>query len=110
MVSSRTLPKPWRGLTADDEATRLALSPVALQTVYANPDACRRRRGATVIHVKHDGTRPESPFRPGQEGNVFLSLTAPLESELVVTKKVHSAFIGTDLAAGLQAMAGGDAS
>ena len=34
-------------------------------------------------------------------------VAAPLEGELVVAKKVHSAFIGTDLAAGLQAMAGG---
>ncbi|WP_428681906.1 cysteine hydrolase family protein [Reyranella sp.] len=66
-----------------------------------------RRRGAPIVHVKHDGTKPESPFRPGQEGNDFLPLTAPLDGELVVTKKVHSAFIGTDLAAGLQAMARG---
>ena len=66
-----------------------------------------RRRGATIIHVKHDSTDPESPFRPGQEGNDFLPLTAPIAGELVVAKKVHSAFIGTDLAAGLQAMAGG---
>ena len=66
-----------------------------------------RRRGAPIVHVKHDGSKPESPFRPGQEGNDFLPLTAPLNGELVVTKKVHSAFIGTDLAAGLQAMAGG---
>ena len=65
-----------------------------------------RRRKAPIVHVKHDGTKPESPFRPGQEGNDFLPLTAPLEGELVVTKKVHSAFIGTDLAAGLRAMAG----
>ena len=34
-------------------------------------------------------------------------MAAPLEGELVVAKKVHSAFIGTDVVAGLQAMAGG---
>jgi nicotinamidase-related amidase len=67
-----------------------------------------RRRGAPIVHVKHDSTSPDSPFRPGQEGNDFLPLTAPLEGELVVAKKVHSAFIGTDLTAGLQAMAGSD--
>ena len=66
-----------------------------------------RRRGAPIVHVKHDSTSPDSPFRPGQAGNDFLPLTAPLEGELVVAKKVHSAFIGTDLAAVLQAMAGG---
>ncbi len=65
-----------------------------------------RRRGAPVVHVKHDSTNPDSPFRPGQEGNDFLPLTAPRDGELVVAKNVHSAFIGTDLAAGLQAMAG----
>ena len=66
-----------------------------------------RRRGAPIVHVKHDSTNPHSPFRPGQEGNDFLPLTAPRDGELVVVKKVHSAFIGTKLAAGLQAMAGG---
>lgn len=25
-----------------------------------------------IIHVKHDSTSPDSPFRPGQEGNDFL--------------------------------------
>ena len=65
-----------------------------------------RHRGAPIVHVKHDGQKPESPFRVGQEGNDFLPLTAPRDGELVVAKKVHSAFIGTELAAGLQAMAG----
>lgn len=66
-----------------------------------------RRRGAPIVLVKHDSTDPRSAFRPGQEGNDFLPLTAPRDGELVVTKKFHSAFIGTELAAGLQAMAGG---
>ena len=57
-----------------------------------------------IIHVKHDSTAAESPFRPGQEGNDFLALTAPLPGETVVAKKVHSAFIGTDLVARLEAM------
>ena len=57
-----------------------------------------------IIHVKHDSTSPDLPFRPGQEGNDFLALTAPLPGETVVAKKVHSAFIGTDLTARLEAM------
>ena len=81
-----------------------------------NPDAERniarlladwRRRGAPIVHVKHDSTNPDSPFAPGQEGNDFLPLTAPRDGEIVVAKKVHSAFIGTDLATRLEAMAGG---
>lgn len=66
--------------------------------------AAWRARKMAIIHVKHDSTRPDSPFRPGQEGNDFLPLTAPLPSETVVAKKVHSAFIGTDLPAQLEAM------
>ena len=69
--------------------------------------AAWRHRAAPIVHVKHDSTEPDSPFRPGQEGNDFLPLTAPRDGELVLAKKVHSAFIGTELAAGLQAMAGG---
>lgn len=62
-------------------------------------------RGANrpIIHVKHDSTDPCSPFAPGQEGNEFLPSTAPHPGEPVVTKRVHSAFVGTDLAARLQA-------
>jgi nicotinamidase-related amidase len=66
--------------------------------------AAWRGRSRPVIHVKHDSTRPDSPFRPGQAGNDFLPLTAPLPGETVVAKTVHSAFIGTDLVARLEAM------
>ena len=78
-----------------------------------NPDAERniarllttwRARELPIIHVKHDSTSPDSPFRPGQDSNDFLPLTAPLPGETVVAKKVHSAFIGTDLVARLEAM------
>ena len=78
-----------------------------------NPDAEKniarllavwRARRLPIIHVKHDGTRPGSPFRPGQEGNDFLPLTQPLSGETVIAKTVHSAFIGTDLTARLEAM------
>ena len=78
-----------------------------------NPDAERniarllaawRERGWPIIHVKHDSTFPDSPFRPGQDGNDFTPLTAPRPGETVVAKRVHSAFIGTDLAERLKAM------
>lgn len=64
--------------------------------------AAWRDRGRPIVHVKHDSTSPGSPFAPGQEGNDFLPLTAPLPGETVIAKKVHSAFIGTDLAAHLE--------
>lgn len=76
-------------------------NPGAERNIASLLSAWRARR-LPIIHVKHDGTRPESPFRPGQEGNDFLPLTAPLPGETVIAKKVHSAFIGTDLAARLE--------
>lgn len=63
-----------------------------------------RERGWSVFHVKHDSTRPNSPFRPGQEGNDFKPHTASRPGETVVAKQVQSAFIGTDLAARLEAL------
>ncbi len=66
--------------------------------------AAWRARGAPIIHVRHDSTYPDSPFRPGQEGNDFSPLTAPLPGETVIAKRVTSAFIGTDLEARLQVL------
>ena len=66
--------------------------------------AAWRARGWPIIHVRHDSTYPDSPFRPGQGGNDFSPLTAPLEGETVIAKRVTSAFIGTDLDARLQAL------
>ena len=66
--------------------------------------AAWRRRKIPVIHVRHDSTFPDSPFRPGQEGNDFKPLTAPLPGETVIAKRVTSAFIGTDLARRLDEM------
>lgn len=45
-----------------------------------------RTRKWPIIHVKHDSTSPDSPFRPGRDGNDFLPLTAPLPDEIVVAK------------------------
>lgn len=66
--------------------------------------AAWRARGWPIIHVRHDSTYADSPFRPGQEGNDFSPLTAPLQGEAVIGKRVTSAFIGTDLDARLEAL------
>ena len=51
-----------------------------------------------VIHVQHLSTNPESPLNPENgEGWAFKSETAPLAGEVVFTKHVNSAFIGTNL-------------
>lgn len=80
--------------------------------VRNNPDAEQnaaallaawRRSGRPVYHVRHDSTEPLSTYRPGQPGNDFKEIVAPLPAERVIAKTVNSAFVGTPLAAELQA-------
>lgn len=58
-----------------------------------------REREQTVIHVRHQSQEPDSPLRAGQAGYEFKSLAHPLAGEAIFTKKVNSAFIGTELEA-----------
>jgi len=50
-----------------------------------------------LYHIRHDSTEPQSAYRPGQPGNDFKDEVRPLPGETIVAKRVHSAFIGTDL-------------
>lgn len=59
--------------------------------------AAWRATGRPLIHARHDSTARGSPLAPGQSGNDFKSGFEPLSGELVVSKTVNSAFIGTDL-------------
>jgi len=65
--------------------------------------------GRPVVFVRHDSVHPESPLRPGREGNDFKEYVARRRGkgaggELLVTKTVNSAFHGTpDLDAWLRA-------
>ena len=56
-----------------------------------------RGTGRPVVHVRHMSTDPSSALRPGQPGNAFKPATAPVAGEVVIEKRVHSAFIGTSL-------------
>lgn len=58
-----------------------------------------RRRGSPIVHIRHDSTEPNSPFRPGQIGNAFKPETIPRDGEAVFVKRTNSAFIGTGLEA-----------
>jgi nicotinamidase-related amidase len=71
-----------------------------------NPDAERniarllaawRARSLPIYHVRHDSVEPNSTYRPDQPGNDFKPEAAPEPGETVVPKRVHSAFIGTEL-------------
>jgi nicotinamidase-related amidase len=56
-----------------------------------------RAAGRPVVHVRHMSAEPASPLRPGQSGNEFKPETAPIAGEVVIEKRVNSAFIGTSL-------------
>lgn len=63
-----------------------------------------RDKGWPVIHVRHDSTRPTSPFRPGHIGNEPMTIAEEQPGEPVLRKTVNCAFLGTDLAQRLEAM------
>ena len=50
-----------------------------------------------VIHVRHSSTNPESKLHKSKPGFEFNDYVIPLKTEMVLTKKVNSAFIGTNL-------------
>lgn len=77
-----------------------------------NPDAEKniekiltvwREQGGRVIHIQHLSDRPESLFHPENKGFAIKSEAKPIEGETVITKKVNSAFIGTNLEGRLKA-------
>ena len=50
-----------------------------------------------IIHVRHSSTIPESKLHKSRPGFEFNDYVTPLETEMVLTKEVNSAFIGTNL-------------
>jgi nicotinamidase-related amidase len=77
-----------------------------------NPDAVARiagllaafrERGAPLFHIRHEGTRPASSFRPGSTGFAVKDEARERDGEPVIVKRVNSAFIGTDLESRLRA-------
>jgi nicotinamidase-related amidase len=57
--------------------------------------------GRPVVFVRHDSPKPQSPLRPGYEGNAFKEYVERRRgkgaggAELLITKTVNSAFYGT---------------
>lgn len=56
-----------------------------------------RKHSATVIHIKHNSTEPNSTLRLGLPGNDIKDLVQPVAEEPLFEKNVNSAFIGTNL-------------
>ena len=56
-----------------------------------------REKEGTVIHVQHTSDHPDSLFHPSHEGYLIQSIVQPIEGETIITKKVNSSFIGTNL-------------
>ncbi|HLG84549.1 MAG TPA: cysteine hydrolase family protein [Bradyrhizobium sp.] len=61
-----------------------------------------RDRGAPIFHIRHEGTRPNSSFRPESPGYAVKDEARERAGEPVIVKRVNSAFIGTDLEARLR--------
>lgn len=62
--------------------------------------AAWRGAAAPIFHVRHLSTTPGSPLSGA--GAAFKPQAAPLPGEVVISKSVNSAFIGTDLEARLR--------
>src|ERR1700716_3725164 len=56
-----------------------------------------RDHGAPILHIRHEGTRPNSSFLPAGTGYPVKHEAREMAEEPVIVKRVNSAFIGTDL-------------
>jgi nicotinamidase-related amidase len=56
-----------------------------------------RRLGWPIVHIRHDSTKLDSTYKPGQPGHEFKPEVMPAADETIIAKQVNSAFIGTDL-------------
>ncbi|MGG2066851.1 cysteine hydrolase family protein [Bacillus sp. S14(2024)] len=56
-----------------------------------------REKGWTVIYIQHESDNPNSVFYPKNEGFAIKEIVKPIDGEVIITKKVNSSFIGTNL-------------
>ena len=56
-----------------------------------------RQLNLPIIHVRHSSKNPNSKLHKSKPGYEFNDFVKPTTHEIVVTKKVNSAFIGTNL-------------
>lgn len=87
----------------DDPSWGVRNNPHAEENVRKLLASWREHR-MPVIHVRHVSSSPGSTYRDGQPGVEFKDVAQPTPDEVVVTKHVCTAFIGTDLEARLRAL------
>jgi nicotinamidase-related amidase len=56
-----------------------------------------REKGWTVIYIQHMSDNPTSVFHPKHEGFAIKEVVKPIDKEVIITKRVNSSFIGTNL-------------
>jgi nicotinamidase-related amidase len=56
-----------------------------------------RKKGWLVIHIQHTSDNPNSVFHPMNEDFAIKEIVEPIDEEVIITKKVNSSFIGTNL-------------
>lgn len=56
-----------------------------------------REKDCKVIYIKHMSDNPASVFYPNNEGFAIKEIVEPESKDLIITKKVNSSFIGTNL-------------
>jgi nicotinamidase-related amidase len=66
--------------------------------------AAWRAEKLPIVHIRHDSTEPNSPYRPDRPGNEFKPEARPVAGETVIGKSAHSAFVGTALEETLDAL------
>lgn len=67
--------------------------------------AAFRATGRPVIHIRHEVLRKPAPFfEPNTKGAEIHASVAPMNDEIVITKKFPNSFRDTDLQAQLQAL------
>ena len=71
-------------------------NPDAVERISDLLDGFRTQR-APIFHIRHEGSKPTSSFLPGGTGFPVKDEARERDGEVVIVKRVNSAFIGTDL-------------
>ncbi len=86
----------------DDPTWGVRNNPLAERNIAALL-AAWRATGRPIVHVRHRNSTPGGRFHPDAPGFAPKPEARELPGEIVLTKQVNSAFIGTDLEARLRA-------